>query len=237
MSEETTSERAPADVNDAESITTYREALRVFFSRPGPRLMAANAGLLWLARAALGPPGLADVAVCATVAAWWPLQEWLMHKHLLHLEPGRIDPLFARVHRYHHRHPREIDSTLLPLPVVVSAIPVASALFAVLLGPRRRTLSAMATYSSVALVYEWTHFLVHTGIAPKGEYYKKVRRNHRLHHFRNENYWLGFTAPVVDALLGTDPEPASVPHTKTAMDLHGIEAERQRSVTPGSPAQ
>jgi sterol desaturase/sphingolipid hydroxylase (fatty acid hydroxylase superfamily) len=154
-----------------------------------------------------------------------------MHKHLLHLEPRtvlgvRVDPLFARKHRAHHRDPRDVDLTLLPSSVIAGAIPGAGAAWLMLLGPRRAALTAMAAYSTMALVYEWTHFIVHTGVRPKTAYGKKVRRNHRLHHYRHEAHWLGFTLPAVDAWLGTDPDPATVPRSKTAMDLHGLEGER-----------
>jgi hypothetical protein len=222
--------RVPREVTSLASIRGYREALRVFFSRPGPRLIAATAGATWLARATLGPPGLGDLGTAAAVIAWWPLQEWLAHQHLLHLKPRQradgsvLDPMFAERHRHHHAHPDEVDTTLLPIEVVRGAIPVASAAFVLLLGPRRRTLTAMATYSTMALVYEWTHFIVHTGVRPRSAFARKVRSNHLLHHFRNERYWLAFTMPLVDRLMGTDPDPASVERSKTAMDLHGLHA-------------
>ncbi|MFO0684988.1 MAG: sterol desaturase family protein [Sandaracinus sp.] len=225
----------PREVDRLSSIHGYGEALRVFFSRPGPRLIAKTAGLTWLARAALGPPGLGELATAGLVVAWWPLQEWLAHRHLLHRKPTVradgtvVDPVFARRHRHHHEHPDEVDATLLPIEVIRGAIPAASGVFLLALGPRRRTLTAMATYSTMALVYEWTHFLVHTSIRPESAFYRKLRTSHRLHHFRNEHYWLGFTLPLVDRWMGTDPDPGSVPHSKTAMDLHGLRAAERAS--------
>lgn len=219
----------PRLVRSLSSITSYRQAVRVFFSRPGPRVIAASAGAAWLVRAALGPPGPTEPLVCAAVAAWWPYQEWLMHRHLLHLRPkktrwGTFDPVFAQRHRWHHEHPDDVDGTLLPPRVIYAGMPAAGAILFGLLGPRRRAVSAYATYSSMALLYEWTHFIVHTGIRPEHDYAKKLRRNHLLHHYRSEKHWLGFTAPIVDELLGTAPDPASVPRSKTAMDLHGLRA-------------
>lgn len=227
-------EPAPNEVRDLSSIRTYPEALRVFFSRRGPRRIAATAAAAWLARAVLGPPGPGEFAVAGAVATWWPFQEWLMHRYLLHLEPQQIggrtfDPVFAARHRFHHEHPTDVDGTLLPVPVIDVAIPAAGAIFLGLLGPRRRTVTAMATYSTMALAYEWTHFIVHTGVKPRTGYGKKVRQSHLLHHFRNERYWLGFTVPLVDRWLGTDPDPASVPHSKTATDLHGLRARERGS--------
>ncbi|MFO0630041.1 MAG: sterol desaturase family protein [Polyangiales bacterium] len=220
----------PRTIDDGEAVTTLRDAARVFASRPGPRLIAATVAGCWARRARLGAPTAGDLVAALAVAAWWPLQEWAAHRWLLHLRPRdvagvRLDPHFARVHRAHHRAPRRIAPTLLPLGVVLGAIPGSLAVFRGLIPGRKARRTAMATYASMALLYEWTHFLVHTGVKPRSALYRRIRRNHRLHHYRNERYWLGFTLPHVDALLGTEPDPRSVPHSPTARDLFGLGAE------------
>lgn len=213
---------------DAASIRTYGEALRVFFSRPGPRLMAKHAAATWAGRLLLGPPSLTELPVAAAVVAWWPFQEWLAHRYLLHLRPRRLfgrpfDPIFARRHRAHHRDPRDVDLALLPVEVVEAGVPLNLAFWAFAgLGSPRRAATGAATYATMALLYEWTHFLVHTGIEPKSDFYRRIRRNHRMHHYRNEDYWFAFTWPDVDRWLGTEPDPAAVPRSPTAMNLHGL---------------
>jgi|LNFM01.1.fsa_nt_gb hypothetical protein len=213
--------------DDGEKIHSLADAAREFFSRPGPRLILATAAAHWARRAVAGPPTVGDAVAAGAVIVWWPLQEWLAHKHLLHWEPrpvaGRhVDPFFARKHREHHREPRIIANTLLPVRVVRDAIPASMAVFRLLVPAVRARRTANAMYSTMALAYEWTHFLVHTGYKPKSAFFKRVRRNHRLHHYRNENYWLGFTFPAVDTALGTDPDPSSVSASQTARDLYGL---------------
>jgi hypothetical protein len=134
-----------------------------------------------------------------------------------------VDPNFARVHRAHHRAPRGIDLTLLPIEVVLAAMAFNLTVWRKLSPDRRMQLTGMASYATMALIYEWTHFLVHTGYAPKSSFYARVRRNHRNHHHLNENYWLGFTWPGIDSLLGTEPDPRSVPRSETATRLHGLD--------------
>ena len=178
---------------DGQRIETLRDAARVFFSRPGPRLIAKQAALGWAVRACLGPPTITELGICGAVVAWWPFQEWLAHKHLLHIEPReilgrRVDPLFARKHRAHHREPRDVDLTLLPPEVIRAAIPANLAFWVVVTGASpRKAATGIAAYSTMALLYEWTHFLVHTGVKPKSRFFKRVRRNHRFHHYRNED--------------------------------------------------
>jgi sterol desaturase/sphingolipid hydroxylase (fatty acid hydroxylase superfamily) len=218
------------DVNDASTIRTRAQAVRVFFSRKGPRTLAKTAAATWAARVALGPPGPSDLLAAAAAICVWPVQEWVLHKYLLHLEPRtvagvHIDPMFARVHRTHHADPRDVDTTLLPLKVIVGSMPFAAGGWLLLFGPRRAAITAMATYSTMALFYEWTHFIVHTNVKPLTAYGKQVRRNHRLHHFRHEGNWFGFTLPLVDRWFGTDPDPETITRSRTAMDLHGLRAE------------
>lgn len=221
--------------HDGHQITSLRRAAEAFFSHRGPRVIAMTAATGWARRLTMGRPRLAEVPLAAAVLAWWPFQEWLAHKHVLHLEPfelfGRtIDPDFAQVHRAHHRQPRDIRMTLLPLGVLATAIPVATMAFQTLVRDRRLAATAMATYSTAALVYEWTHFLVHTGYKPRSAFYARVRRNHRNHHYKNEAYWYGFTVPHVDEWLGTEPDPKSVPTSPTARDLHGLDRDRDEPV-------
>ena len=48
-------------------------------------------------------------------------------------------------------------------------------------------------------------------------------RNHRLHHYKNEHYWFTVTtAGTADRLFGTYPDPATVPTSPTAKNLHGV---------------
>jgi hypothetical protein len=43
-----------------------------------------------------------------------------------------------------------------------------------------------------------------------------------LHHFKNEHYWFGVSTPgTADRVLGTYPDPQSVPTSPTAKNLHG----------------
>ena len=222
--------RSPAgEVHDAESVRTLGECARVLFSRRGPRVIAGIAAATWAARLAAGGFGPLDAVAAGAALAVWPVQEWVAHKYLLHLEPRtvlgvRVDPYFARKHRDHHAAPRDVDGTLLPLRVILGAAPFTGAAWALLFGGHRAALTAMATYSTMALVYEWTHLLVHTGYLPSSAFAKRVRQNHRLHHWRNEGYWFAFTLPLVDRAMGTDPDPASVPRSPTATDLHGLRA-------------
>jgi hypothetical protein len=73
----------------------------------------------------------------------------------------------------------------------------------------------------VALLhYEWVHLLVHSRYRPRSRYYSRLAKNHRLHHFRNESYWLGVTIDTGDRLARTLPaDRSAVPLSETARTL------------------
>ena len=73
------------------------------------------------------------------------------------------------------------------------------------------------------LTYEWTHFLIHTAYKPKRRYYRYIWRAHRLHHFKNEHFWMGVTVHLADHVLGTFPQKSEVENSPTARTL-GIDA-------------
>eukprot|EP00878_Enallax_costatus_P011159 GHUV01011653.1.p2 GENE.GHUV01011653.1~~GHUV01011653.1.p2 ORF type:complete len:138 (-),score=33.39 GHUV01011653.1:936-1349(-) len=95
-------------------------------------------------------------------------------------------------------------------------------------GPTAVSYTTAAT-APTGLVYEWLHYVVHTHWVPPatgiGGWLRSVRRHHMLHHMRNEDYWLSFSAPSVDKLFGTLPATgSSVPLTEMARKAHGMQA-------------
>jgi sterol desaturase/sphingolipid hydroxylase (fatty acid hydroxylase superfamily) len=83
-------------------------------------------------------------------------------------------------------------------------------------------LSYLAVTMTLMMAYEWTHFLIHSDYRPRTRAYKAIWRNHRLHHYKNEHYWFSVTTSgTSDRLFGTYPDPASVPTSPTAKNLHG----------------
>jgi len=206
---------------------TFREALPAFLTHGSPRvLLAALLGAV-AARAALGGFTTWDLAPPVVILALWPLQEWLLHVFVLHAKPRRIlgrelDGLVARKHRAHHREPWRADLVLIPFHSFVYSLPILVGLCFLLTPTTRLALTALSFYLVLAVHYEWIHFLVHSRVRPLGPHYRRVWRNHRLHHFKNEHHWFGVTMRGGDVLLGTDPDPDDVPASPTARTL-GVE--------------
>lgn len=203
---------------------TLADAVRLFAGHPSPRILAGLSVALAGARVTRGPLRGRDVAVVAGVAAWWPFQEWLAHKYVLHAKPRRIagrelDPAVARYHRRHHADPWRLDLALLPTWFLVPTGPLLGTLWLRATPDLPTALTGMAATSVATLVYEWTHFLTHTAYRPRHGWYRTLQRRHRLHHFKDEHLWYGFTVPFVDDLFGTAPDPATVETSPTVRTL------------------
>ena len=216
-------------------IKTLGGAAREFTRRHSPWMIGAAILLLVAVRVAIGEPlTWRDPVAVAAMAAVYPFGEWAIHVYLLHAKPvtvrGRSYELpTTRDHRSHHEQPNNLmtllldaqelaELLLLAVPIVVLAL---GGLVAVAGGgvPLGALVSAAICGYVLVGAYEWTHFLIHTAYRPRSAAYRRVWRNHRLHHFKNEGYWHGITNTVADRVLGTDPDQRDVPRSPTARTL------------------
>ena len=116
--------------------------------------------------------------------------------------------------------PRDLDILFIPMYVIALAPVIGIGLPLLLQADLGVALTAGLTGFSMLLVYEWTHFLIHTPYRPKSKLYTRIRRAHIWHHFRSEHHWFGVTIHTADRLLGTYPDKDAVPLSPTARRLH-----------------
>ena len=200
---------------------TLDDALRAFVRRPTPRIMVLVLAAALAGRVVVGGWSWWELLVPAVVLALEPLTEWVIHVFVLHFRPRevwgrRIDPLVARKHRDHHADPKDLDLVFVPLPVLIPALAVSVVAFLLFSRTVGWACTGIASTTAMLLVYEWTHFLIHTTYRPQSRAYRSIWRAHRLHHFRNERYWFGVTVHLADHLLGTFPAKEDVELSPTA---------------------
>lgn len=201
-------------------------ALRTFASITSPRLLMILLSLAFALRLYVGQWSIWDAVVVLALLAYWPINEWLIHVVLLHFKPRRIfgrrvDFLLPQTHRQHHADPWNLDRVFIPLHIYVGAIPVYAAL--AWWGLSTPLVLTFATaHLFFALHYEWAHYLAHIPWCPDIAYYQNRVREHRLHHFRNENYWWGVSMGAADRWFGTAPKAEAVDRsgTHTTLGLH-----------------
>jgi len=230
ISEPTVTERDITDPSSSDpktgaKIKTLRQARAFFFRRATPRIIIPALVLVAVLRFRQGGWSWWDLAVLAGIIVLEPFVEWTIHVYVLHFRPipvgnRRLDIHAARKHREHHRAPNDPHTSFVPLVdlVVLSAIAL-GIVWAIMRGDYGLILTAVMLSLGILLTYEWTHFLIHTAYQPKTRYYRYIWRAHRLHHFKNEHYWMGVTNHAADHILGTFPQKSEVENSKTARTL------------------
>lgn len=201
-----------------------RTALKVFWSHSSTLLIAAFVLLLGGWRIALGGFGWIDALIAVALVAYFPVNEWLIHVVMLHWKPrkllGRtIDFYLPKTHRRHHADPWNLKWVFIPRHVHRLVIPTIALLLWALWPWREWVLTAVTVYLLLGLHYEWVHFLAHIPWCPQsrvfGAYYQRRVREHRYHHFRNENYWWGVSMGLGDRLFGTAPAVETTARSNT----------------------
>ncbi len=219
-------ERASAQ-SAADAPRSLREAGREFAGHASPRILAGALLVALVARLAWGDWSAWDLVPPLVIAALWPLQEWAIHVLVLHFRPRRIgqfelDFRVPREHRAHHRDPWNLAILFIPAHSFLYTLPILVGLALALTPTSALALTAIAFHLALALHYEWVHMLVHTRVVPRTRLYRRLFRNHRWHHFKNEHYWYGVTMLSGDRLLGTAPDPERVPRSPTARTLEPL---------------
>jgi hypothetical protein len=206
---------------------TLADARREFWKHPSPWMIGASLAAALVARVVTGDWQITDAIVPLVMVALFPFFEWMIHVFILHWRPKRlggltIDSLLAREHRAHHVDPRSIPLIFIPWKSLATwALPLTVAV-ALLAFPRLSLgLTFLVAIGIIGLVYEWTHYLIHSDYKPKTRVYRAIWRNHRNHHYKNEHYWFTVTSSgTADRVLRTCPDPAAVENSPTAKNLH-----------------
>jgi hypothetical protein len=233
----TTAARAPG--LRADRLRTKRAVAGAFFAHGSPRVITAVVAATVLSRLVVGGStwGWADLYVAAvTVVAVGPV-EWVLHRLLLHAPSGAWTSRVLGTgagHREHHLDPPALEWLLLRGVDAAVFAPVIAVFTLAWTVPSLMVLGqvlpgdALAAPVLTALVcaylalwhYEWTHLLIHTAYRPRTRLYRRLARDHRRHHYRNERYWLGITSRTGDRLMRTAPsDSSSVPLGATARTL------------------
>lgn len=205
---------------------TLAGAATIFTRRTSPRAIVGLLGVFVVARVLLGGVSLWDLGLVAAIVALHPLTEWVIHVGILHWRPRTLGPLqldthLSSEHRNHHTRPHDEAHWFIPLRSGLTGLVLFATVGWLVLPTIGLVVTLLIVVQLIGLTYEWTHYLCHTSYRPRGRIYRRIWRHHRLHHFKNEHYWMGVTMHLGDVLLGTRPGVKDVPTSPTCRDLHG----------------
>jgi hypothetical protein len=208
-------------IRQTRRITTLGEATSEFVRHRSPQLLMIELVAVVAIRAAWGRLSWIDGVILGAILLTQPFTEWLIHVYILHVQPGRgplsnaFDKAAGIAHRLHHQDPYDLRWQFIHPRVVIGGLVFDATVLAVF----RNSAALTGVLAAVLLttLYEWVHFLIHTDVPAKHAPYKQLHRAHRLHHYRNEAYWLGVTNHLGDRVLRTYPAKDAVPVSPTAV--------------------
>lgn len=219
---------------------TLWQAWKLFCSFFWERMLLLGVTVSCAFRLYLGDWNMVDFWVMVAIIAFFPFQEYLTHRFLLHHPPivifgKRYETIIALVHRVHHRDPWHMQRAINP-PVAIVLYAIGLPLLFCPFFKLPHAMTGVAGSWLVLLVYEWIHLLIHTSHVPRNWLFKRIWRNHRLHHFKSEHFWYNVSTYGVDLLLHTQPTPQSIPTSPTCLTLDERESQEPETATNSPPA-
>ena len=134
----------------------------------------------------------------------WTIAEYFIHRYLFHYHPKTelMERIHFLTHGVHHDYPQ--DSTRLVMPPAVS-IPLAFFFYFFFRGVAGAALvnPLFAGFVLGYLIYDMTHFAVHHANW-KSSVFRRIKKHHMDHHYRNPDAGFGFTSKLWDKIFGTD---------------------------------
>eukprot|EP00985_Skeletonema_marinoi_P011988 scaffold5704_cov144-Skeletonema_marinoi.AAC.1 len=213
--------------------STWSQALHHFFLKDiGPPLVVLTISGFILTRCQListTPFSITELVIFASSILIWWIQEYFFHRVLLH---SPFDWIGKSIHGAHHDK-EYFHISIDPPALLLGWLFAAHFIIKAMLPQYHLCLTATIGYSLAGLVYEWSHYIVHTKVKPriipsispsyqqlsilerriiqpimKG--YAKMRDNHIRHHLIDDRYWYAFSVTEMDDLFGTNPNVKDV---------------------------
>jgi len=224
--------------------TDMASAISRFFlgTDRGPRYVVAMLAVVAGWRIALGfpqaiaagvggasPINSADTTAFLSAVVFWCFQEYFLHEKVLH---SQMDWAGKEIHQGHHDLPY-FHISIDPAPLMVGWLGVSGLVFKAVLPSLPLALSATLGYATAGLFYEWSHYIVHTRVAPPNTFWKTVKENHMRHHCVDSRYWYSFSFPWMDDWFGTNPPIDEV--KKEKMKMAAARRNRNKKSTTRKP--
>ncbi len=134
---------------------------------------------------------------------FWTLFEYLMHRFVFHFEPKskfgkRAHFIF---HGVHHDYPK--DSMRLVMPPIAS-LTFSAIIFSIfwMFMPEKFIYAFFSGFWTGYLFYDIGHFAMHH-FNINNKYWLKIKKNHMLHHYKDEHHGFGVSMPFWDKIFNT----------------------------------
>lgn len=134
---------------------------------------------------------------------FWSLAEYVLHRYVFHFKPkNELQKRIAfLIHGVHHEDPADQRRLLMPPAAAVLLAAFFYCLFLIAFGSIY-VKPFFAGFLVGYLVYDYIHFATHY-INFQSKFFKDLKRNHMLHHFKTPNLRYGVSSTFWDKIFGS----------------------------------
>jgi sterol desaturase/sphingolipid hydroxylase (fatty acid hydroxylase superfamily) len=179
-----------------------------FFSRTHPAIVAILflPASVWLFYHGVQDAGVSLIASAGLFAGGytvWTLTEYWLHRLFFHWKPQFRggERLHFLVHGVHHTWPKDKYRLVMPPAVSITLFFLFLVIFWLALGDRL-VFPFHAGFVVGYMSYDLTHYYIHH-FNPRSEYGRRLKKNHMLHHFKDDGSRFGVSNMVWDRVFGT----------------------------------
>ncbi len=173
--------------------------------RPGTVLavfLPAIAITAYLAiRNGVGIPAIAGLFLAG--AAFWTIFEYFFHRFFFHFNattPLQHKILFT-IHGVHHQYPNDKDRLVMPVSVSIPLAVLFGFLFVSLMGDKGWAF--FSGFGAGYVAYDMMHYAVHHVQNSNSALFRRIRRHHMAHHFRDTRKSFGVSSYFWDRVFRT----------------------------------
>jgi sterol desaturase/sphingolipid hydroxylase (fatty acid hydroxylase superfamily) len=182
----------------------FNSSFLELFTRTNPVIHVITYGCAVLFFLWMNHDGISETLLLAVAGViGWTFTEYLVHRYLFHIRPGKFQYM---IHGVHHEYPRDKERLMMPpLPGIVLLTVFTGIWFIVF---RAHTPAYMAGFVIGYVGYTFIHYILHTWKPIPG--LKFLWTHHLKHHnpaFEDKAF--GVSSPLWDLLLGTMPRKSS----------------------------
>lgn len=145
----------------------------------------------------------------------WTLFEYWIHRLLFHFTPsGNFGKrVYFIMHGIHHDYPNDSKRLVMPPAISLSIALAIYWLMYLVLQNRGLTAALFSGFAFGYLCYDLIHYATHHS-SSKIKWFERVKKNHMLHHYRDDSHGFGLSNIFWDQVFGTahpNPEEDSKP--------------------------
>jgi sterol desaturase/sphingolipid hydroxylase (fatty acid hydroxylase superfamily) len=156
----------------------------------------------WLSiRNGVSVPATAGLVLAGAV--FWTFFEYFFHRFVFHFKattPFQHRILFT-IHGVHHQYPNDKDRLVMPITVSIPLAALFGLLFVSLMGDMGWAF--FCGFGAGYVSYDMMHYAVHHVQNSKSSLFRKIRRHHMAHHFRDTRKGFGVSSYFWDRVFRT----------------------------------